>query len=603
MNFLPVLIGSQALKQYNFNIPSNARDWDIIVNKRQKIEINSYKIKPRWSYSEKIDNMIKMKINNLNDEKIEIKVDLLDIDNDLYGFVYELCNTYRNDLNCKTIKVDVLGNLLIPPLEFLYAIKKGHIHRVLNYHNDNINNAKDWYRQVIMYNSMRKKLGYKRIDKIIYNNYFVKPLIKNNEESFNDFNTRRIFVKSFNNTNERVGDTKISLEKNEQEFFVDNIIRYIEHDELHKLVAQKCRNTETLMFQKYQNRNTVEMDKDLFLSDTQDNQSQTIKEEIIVLYLERKLIPTLVRMYRDKNISYKGFGKKHHNQNMMEIIAHFITNLCGHGHSWLRQWCIDHIHLFTMFNLYNYKNIDEIAISVSGVNISDTEPDKKLVSFIDFINKGHIIYTKTGSYRSRKPHRRLPHFVFKKTNRSIELGYGKSEVKLNCIKLCEYYDREYSFNLIYKHSQDSDIIKRVVRKFVSSKYVYYCDNCIYDPFNNIGIYDSAKNSYLFRISNIADYDTEYSINTMNLKGHSSKYLKSYEERRYSYYYYSSADCGMDNEVNFTEKYMSTYGNLPYSLARMFNILARIDLEIHEDHEQRKAGSKIRGNQVFGDIKY
>lgn len=60
---------------------------------------------------------------------------------------------------------------------------------------------------------------------------------------------------------------------------------------------------------------------------------------------------------------------------------------------------------------------------------------------------------------------------------------------------------------------------------------------------------------------------------------------------------------MDNEVNFTERYMSTYGDLPYFLKGMFNILARIGLEIPEDHRQRKSGSKIRGNQVYGDTKY
>ena len=351
------------------------------------------------------------------------------------------------------------------------------------------------------------------------------------------------------------------------------------------------------------------MDSDLFLSDDKNTQIQTIREEIMVLFLERKLIPIMVK-YKDQNRPYKSLLKKYRNEQMLEIIAHFITNLCGQGHSWLRTWCIDHVYSFTNLKSYNHKGNEDIAKSITKVDMVTTY-DEKTLSFIEFINKGNVMIGKKDNpkktWRSNKPDRRLPEDRYDaRTNEIKKYGKGQHTVKLRCIYL-ENPGKHKSTVLEFSYSNDSDIIKMVMRKFTQTKYVYYKNHCIFDPHNNIGIINYRDGITLFRMHEywcLGGDGCEFNVITMNLEGKTSQWDKQYEEKHYSYYYYSDAGCdGMDNEVTFTRRYLSTYGDMPIMVSDMFTIFAREYLDLPKDGKKIKAGFKIDGNEIYGDTTY
>jgi len=100
--------------------------------------------------------------------------------------------------------------------------------------------------------------------------------------------------------------------------------------------------------------NEIEMSKELFFRANLDERINTLREEIMVLYLERVLIPEAV-MGNDENDAMTNTIK------LNEIIAHFITNLCGNGHYWLRRYCLDHYKLIGNSATYPIELFDEIV--------------------------------------------------------------------------------------------------------------------------------------------------------------------------------------------------------------------------------------------------
>jgi len=581
-NTYPILIGSQATLHHGIKFDKPPNDWDIVVNPQQKTKFNE--MNKKTYYSE--ERMIFVEINS----KIE-KVDLIEKD-----YLHQLCNDFADDLGCTIINHKTFGELLIPPLEILYAIKKGHIHRIINHHVTNINNVKDWRDQVYMYSRMRKrlsynrdndkKLGYTLLDRIIYDvDGCIKNMKKDKDESLVDYYTRFVFLKTFEATNKLHGDA-VSMDKTEAEFFKDGVPRLIEHDELHRLVANMCRDTDTLLFRKYIIGDGVEMDRSLFITDDKNIQMQTIREEIIVLYIERKLIPHMI-MCSDRNIPYKQIIQKHLFEKMLTIIGHFMTNLCGNGHSWLRIWCIDHLSLFLDLRQYNHIKIEDIAKSITNVKFN-TNHNKETLSFVKFINKGNCF----NGWISKKPDYRLPYNSYKNTKLRFKYGNGKNVVDIKCIHLLGPGEHK-NIILEFSYSNNSDIINMIIRKFVQSKYVYYCNHCIFDPHGNIGIINYSDGIKLFRLCGdpYSTWETSFGVTTMDLKGNTRTWEKEYIEKHYSYYYYSDADCeGMDTEVNFNTKYLSSYGDLPNLLNKMMTIFARESLEIYCD-KKHKTGDK------------
>ncbi len=137
--------------------------------------------------------------------------------------------------------------VLVPPIEILYVVTKSHIHRILNVTANQEQNDEVWYSHVKKYKMLRDKLGYEKLDSILYSGYLLdwKPL--SNDESLEDL-MRKIYQLRFEETTKRVGDTPISMNKSEKDFFNDNVKRYVDHDKLHEAVAMEFRGVPTPIF-------------------------------------------------------------------------------------------------------------------------------------------------------------------------------------------------------------------------------------------------------------------------------------------------------------------------------------------------------------------
>lgn len=594
----PVLIGSRALCYYDKSLLQSKKnsDWDFIID--SKANKNKFEGDNKHWYSHSSGIYYDAK-----------RLDIVARDtSDYYCIIFDTCNDFFADLKCLLVNIKIgtkNTEVIVPPLEILYAIKKGHIHRIINYQASMYQNVNIWYEHLAMYLWMRNQLGYQRMDSMIYSENYGPPLSKNKTigEDILTYCVRKIFLLSFDNTNSKNGDTKNKMNQKEEEFFVDNITRYIEHDALHMKVANMCRDTDELLFKRYQsNPNSVEMDKDLFINAERKDQIQTIIEEIIVLLLERKIIPELVRSYKDRGVIYKGFDKKEITEQIREIISHFVCNLCGDGHYWLRRWCLDHLSFFTNMDIYDFSKIDMLAIEISGVKVGqNTYPniDDSLVDIVDFINMKTFLCV-----NPIFPTEHIKNGGNILTNKSNHLFKASDNmIQLKCIMMINVSTLEdITFNFYY--DKDSDIILRILRLFSDSDgtlYLYVDNNmasvAFYDINKNIGLTYSDKIS-IFKVIDIdQDYKDDklnYSIGMINLDGMREEYSKKYVKKYYRYYYYSSdPSCGgMDAQRNdFSKAYLASYGFLPHAIGSMFDIFARHSQNILFDESRLESWEK------------
>lgn len=106
----------------------------------------------------------------------------------------------------------------------------------------------------------------------------------------------QIFGSEFDDVNRKLGDAVGLADKPEEAFFKDNVKRYVDHDELHARVARMNRGKVAMpLFRRFQlGDGNVEMDQALFMQATPQDRLDTLKEEIMVLFLERKAIPAAV---------------------------------------------------------------------------------------------------------------------------------------------------------------------------------------------------------------------------------------------------------------------------------------------------------------------
>ena len=241
---------------------------------------------------------------------------------------------------CKKISIElsdtyVLQNVLVPPIEWLYALYRGHIHRIPRVYPAQRNNIALWNKYMDRYLSIREQYGYAKLDKEFSANIIAQS----------------IFHAEFEECNRRLGEAPELDGKTQDEFFKDAVERYMDHDELHKRVAKMFQRDEPL-FTKYvvNPAVSVAMDKDRFLAASNEEKLAVIVEEITVLYLERKVIPAAAKFGEELKKLYE----------LDEIICHFICNLCGRG--WLRQWCLDHYHLIRLEAHYPLKAMQQFIL-------------------------------------------------------------------------------------------------------------------------------------------------------------------------------------------------------------------------------------------------
>lgn len=599
----PVLIGSRALACYGYD--GVVRDWDIIMTEDYNYQLR--KQQRSWCFYGFDSSFTVKGLGRVDACKVEGAKKL----------VYDFCNVLFEKGSLKFIDHPYLGKIIVAPLELLYALKKAHIHRVLEHHSSSLENVKTWRKQVFQYLWMREKLDYKRMDALIYHpDGDLRTNQKKHSESELDYLTRRVFAAEFDAVTKRVGDTKISMDKTEEEFFTDGVNRFIDHDELHRKVAQMCRQTDELLFKKFMTSDeSVEMDRELFLAADRTVQIQTIREEIIVLLLERKLIPTMVRN-RDLGICYNGLDMKRRIDEMHIVIAHFMTNLCGQGHHWLRRWCIDHYKFFdkdieALQDLYPHKEIDQIAVEISRIqDLGEKMVQENNISLMDFIIRGprlRIEKEKWGTRKIRSTDLNLSSEIVDKIKyeQIRNMGEGENAVKFRCIDL-DNVENVYGKTLVYRFINTA-VMTLVLRRMTSSKtrYVYRVNSVIYDPFSNIGItHENNKVTGLFRVSNIIEGD-ELAVHIEQISMDDPRIAihdKTWKKHSFNYYYESApllTDSGEDlcpgqsgAQIEFERSYLSTYGTMPWELNSLFETLVRHHLKCLRDQKRLKRYATI-----------
>lgn len=291
-----------------------------------------------------IDDVDDYKIKKCDDEK---RYDIQPIPR---GSSNEDIYRYLNASKYVKTKVTSYGEVIILPEILNYILLKSHIHRILPKTRNHLENVKIWEKSMYDYTRFREKMDYLFLDSLIYDD----------RESFYS----KLFFKRFEETNLRVGDTKHLFDDSEN-FFKDNVKRVIPHDILHKHVALLFRDSEEPLFTKFI-ISGVEMDETLFLQATRDEQIQTLIEEICVLIIERHLIPYIMRtqeIMSGENLDFI----------FRDARSHFICNLCGSGHYWLRNFCLNHWSLLTA-NVYRLTDLQNLTIRLLEINVKDYKP-------------------------------------------------------------------------------------------------------------------------------------------------------------------------------------------------------------------------------------
>lgn len=585
----PVIIGSYALKQYGYN--EGPHDIDVIVNNETAnvLRLACNKIEGNMLYFNDLFNFPV--------RKMDIIVALPDSSD-------WLILQYVNSIISQTI---VISNIefLIAPLDLLYIIKKSHISRILPITNNLSTNIVIWKKQMIMYKWICDHIDYVKI--------------KNTLNNTNNSPLKDIYFARFQETIERVGDTNISMNKKQSEFFKDNVRRYIEHDELHKMVAQMCRQTDDVLFEKMLDptSDTVGMSEELFNLASYIVQIQILVEEIIVLFLERKILPVLNEEYKQNNVKFTGFNNNILDEYFEEIVAHFITNLCGQNHYWLRQYCLNHYHVLNDKNRYNYENIVQLGCKITNIKYS-TDGDNEVISLED-------VLANMEKYKDNNKKfidiliKRIPKNMLNENDVDMYFQSVQSDnfdVIKKCYQIASNKDSCYRWNkgkkfamiktifhiptFIMKEDHNNTIIN-LIHKMEGTVILDYQEKeewfMLYDLENNIGIEWSKHGFQIFAIEIRKSNDnlpslyvrgTYFRLNNLECDTFNIGSIK----KSIICTYFSLENCNYQDHSPDREfySYLSSYGNCPYFLNNLVELLARCFLKVNNDDEHTETSS-------------
>lgn len=197
--------------------------------------------------------------------------------------------------------------------ECLYILKAGHIHTAQR-------NQMLWEKHIHDYHILRKMIKLKIVDK-----YKMDRLIRLHRKT----------------TNQRVKERTPKLHGVSKEmFFDDSVIKYYEHDDIHKCMAHKRKP----MYEYMQLDSTkVECDRSLWDEFSNEEKIQCVLEECYVIALERKVIPSKVS------------GKVQNHFNAVRWALYRVcTTLCS---GWFRQFAIDNY-----YEILNSINNDYVSV-------------------------------------------------------------------------------------------------------------------------------------------------------------------------------------------------------------------------------------------------
>lgn len=570
----PILIGSNALKYYGIVNQDYDTDYDLILTLDMAKDICFLADKKEknicWFNNKRVDLVITKNINSSDD------------------IILTELNKMAFILNLQTVKLFEKFSVLVAPLEILYSIKKSHVHRIIPISSNNLLNAKIWNKQMKYYTDMRNKLGYEKMDKIIYGEKKYGNPLDNEKfecESDLDFLTRIVFVKRFKETNERVPDTKVSMDQNLNQFFDDNVVRFIEHDELHKKVGLIYRNNDEQLFHKFQkDKNNACLDKEMFFNGEYNDRIQLFREEIMVLFLERKVIPELMLCFKKPRIKFNGFDESVKREEFAEVIAHFVTNLCDCGHSWLRQYILDHYTTYCDYNSFEIEKIYGLGCKIT--NIYNEAYEEKYINIMEELNS----YNGYNNKYFNKMNEKLDGFrKWNKNEKILELNLGiyqnnekisKKIIKIGSYDFCNVQIINYPSNIkkfLYKMEEE------LLYLASGNEKILYCSR------KNIGILFGSR-CELFNIKLSHSKNKNNVVINLNLVENDIKneYVNEYNKRFKTYYYHSS-DCTEFGSEEREAKYLSSFGFCPGILGQFTEELARLYLDVARDDEYGSSG--------------
>lgn len=488
---MDVVIGSFAVAkrlQFVINTTKLIKDIDIITNTNKENKIirvkqdNYHYTVKKNMYDDVITDFIVLK-RNTSDE-----------------LIYNWCNQNKD----KCIKTEY-G--LIPPNEILYVIYLSHIHRIIPYSNLE-ENIKIWENQHSKYISLRESVGY-GIDHILYN-------LNQNNHYLN-----KIFHMRFNETNQKYTDTTIDMNKSENEFFKDNVERYFDHDFIHAQVGLMLRKEENLLFSKFQKEGSVALDEDKFNKAPDSIKIKMFQEEIIVLFMERYIIPTLINNYKIAQKKFTGFDEKFMKFKLKELSLHLILNLSGKDHYFLRRYGINHYNQIMNYNSFNIEQIVNLSLSLTKIerHIEDIVIDFNCTNDVEiFLDKIILNHVENAKYpKIGINHNKYDEFdELKKDREKIFVSEIEKEQTLQMFK-------------------DDKIFNKIVNYMKKYEKELYTENNIYfGPITNIGVYSTnfinsePSDSYftsekhndiyvIFTIKDIKSFSLVKKINESNIK--------------------------------------------------------------------------------------
>lgn len=419
--------------------------------------------------------------------------------------------------------------VIVAPANLLYVMKASHIHRV----------SHKWHSYMRHFTILRSLPSNSDIVKE-YDEYFESGGTKNVSNYFD------VFKSGFDFVNAKVGDNAIDMNKPDSEFFEDNVKRYVDHDLLHVFTANHFSGTETPYYTLAKIEGIAAMDREKFNSLSPKIKMSIIREEVVVLLMERKILPTLIEIL-EGNIDI--YCEKYFERDLADVVANFATNLCGGGISWLRWYALTHYD--TMIKI-NQKHVENLVMKVlNNINIKyKTSNDIMLNHNLqDCAKQIEELYTKDVHFGS-----------------NIHVKFNISKEKWD--KLMQLY---FDGDVVYYKKYDNEchynqyirVIARINPGYMLITHINNFDKIIKTYFAKVNVSNCDISVVVKSIMvDITDVD-EITEHTINIGNGINYKTESYIENVYTF---SLGGCGDIMEPNQNgkagvHKYLSYYGTI------------------------------------------
>jgi len=226
-----------------------------------------------------------------------------------------------------------------------------------------------------------------------------------------------IYKMNLDRTIEIFGDAPDIVAKENKTLFHDMVPRFIDHDQLHALIAKERRNGKELFDEFKASKDDAAINEKIFYNATKSKRHDLIIEEVLVLLIERFL---LINKYINKDdqgaISIQDL--KVDDEYLKKVFnvcfAHFVTNLCGSGTYFLRRYILLNYYDFT-YDIIVGNNINIINSITNNINIDRIAKDFKY-PFLMF-KQCHKLEKMTQDYTN------IPHEIRNHLYKNITIEY------------------------------------------------------------------------------------------------------------------------------------------------------------------------------------